>query len=168
MRMRTSRSRSVRRQALRGRLDRAGAADELGDQAASDRGGQERLAGRDDADRGEEVGGRGVLEQEAARPRAERRVDVGVQVEGREDQDADVREVGADPPGGLDAVHLGHADVHEDDVGAFALGQRDRLGAVAGLADGAQARRGVDQDAEAAAQQGLVVGDEDAQIQRCS
>ena len=37
--------------------------------------------------------------------------------------------------GRLDAVHVRHLDVHEDDVGPRGAGQVDRLGAVARLAD---------------------------------
>ena len=43
--------------------------------------------------------------------------------------------VGEDLPRRLDAVELGHADVHEDDVGLELRGQAHGLGAVARLAD---------------------------------
>lgn len=46
---------------------------ELSDELPGDAGGQQRVAGRDDADRGEQVAGRGVLEQEAAGSGAQRR-----------------------------------------------------------------------------------------------
>jgi hypothetical protein len=59
------------------------------DEAAGDARGEQGLAGGQDADRVEEVGGRSVLEQEAARPGPQRRVHVVVEVEGREDQDPD-------------------------------------------------------------------------------
>src|SRR5271157_2216838 len=56
----------------------------------------------------------------------------------------------------------GHPDVHQDDVGPFLPGQRDRLGAVAGLADDLEVRRGVDEHPEAAAHERLVVGHDNA------
>ena len=40
-----------------------------------------------------------------------------------------------DDPAGLDAPALGHADVHDDDVGNDLLGLVDRLDAVRCLAD---------------------------------
>jgi hypothetical protein len=46
---------------------------------------------------------------------------------------------------------MGHPDVHQDDVGPLFPGQRDRLGAVARLADDLEVRRGVDEHPEAAA-----------------
>src|SRR5215470_7899454 len=51
-----------------------------------------------------------------------------------------------------------HPDVHEDDVGPVLPGQRDRLGAVAGLADDLEVRRGVDEHAETSAHERLVIG----------
>jgi hypothetical protein len=69
---------------------------------------------------------------------------------------------GDDPARRLDPVHVGHADVHQHDVGALALGQRDGLGAVAGLADDLHVLLGVEDHAEAAAHERLVVGDHHA------
>ena len=57
----------------------------------------------------------------------------------REHDDADVGHVLFDLAGGLHAVHLGHGDVHQDDVGLEVLGQADGLLAVAGLADDVEA-----------------------------
>ena len=48
--------------------------------------------------------------------------------------------LGEDAPRRLDAVELGHAHVHEDDVGLELAGQAHRLGAVARLADDRQPR----------------------------
>ena len=60
---------------------------ELLDQPAGDRGREQRVAARHDADAVGELLGRDVLEQEAAGARAQRVVDVLVEVEGREHQD---------------------------------------------------------------------------------
>ena len=76
---------------------------------------------------------RSVLEQEAARPGPQRRVDVLVEVEGREDDDPRVAVRLDDQPGGLHTVHLRHAHVHQHDVGVQPLGgsrpPRDRCAA---------------------------------------
>ena len=61
-------------------------AGEVGDQPAGDRGGEQGIAGGDHADGLYEFGGGGVLEEEAAGAGAQRRIDVFVQVEGREHQ----------------------------------------------------------------------------------
>ena len=62
--------------------------------------------------------GREVLEQEAFRAGPEGVVDVIVEVESGEDDDAGIGggRFGPDEAGGLDAVEAGHADVHEDHV----------------------------------------------------
>ena len=60
---------------------------------------------------------RGVLEQKATGAGSERLVDVLVKVEGREHEHTG-RVLAAidDPAGRLDAVHVRHANVHEDDI----------------------------------------------------
>jgi hypothetical protein len=57
-----------------------------------------------------------VLEQEAAHACFEGMVDVLVQVEGGQHQDPRPGIRLDEPGGGLDAVHLRHADVHQDHV----------------------------------------------------
>ena len=47
-----------------------------------------------------------------------------------------MRTGGGDQLGCLDAVHAGHADVHDDHVGAGVPGRADPPGSVAGLAGG--------------------------------
>src|SRR5437867_10100012 len=59
---------------------------------------------------------RHVLEQEPARTRLHRLVDVLVEVEGCQDEHARVASCLGEPPGRLDAVEPGHADVHQHDV----------------------------------------------------
>jgi hypothetical protein len=61
----------------------------------------------------------GVFEQEAAGAGLQCFEDVGVGVVGGQDEDMDILESGelCDLAGGLDPVQLGHANVHEDDVG---------------------------------------------------
>jgi hypothetical protein len=65
----------------------------------------------------------------AARP-----VDVVVDVEGGEHEHLRGRAEGADQAGRLQPVEVGHAHVHEHDVGLEAAGQAHRLVAVLGLA----------------------------------
>ena len=62
-----------------------------------------------------------------------------------------------DLAGGLDAVHLGHRDVHQDHVGLQLLGQPDGLVAVAGLADDVESLVG-HRAAQTFAQHPMVVG----------
>ena len=76
---------------------------------------------------------RGVLEQVAGGPGLlDRPQDVGVGVEGGEDQHPGRGEAGGDLGRGRGPVHLRHLEVHEDHVGSFPLGQ-GRLGPGGGL-----------------------------------
>ena len=103
-----------------------------------------------------------VLEQEAGGADAQRLEDVLAGVEGREHHDRrGVLRVGEDPLGRREPVELGHADVHQHDVGAPAGDDVDRGVAVGRLADDGDVGLGVEDDAKAGAQQALVVGDDD-------
>jgi hypothetical protein len=85
---------------------------DLRDQAPCDRRCEEHLARCDDAHRLEQRLRGHVLQQETARAGLERVVDVLVDVEGGQDEDARHVELsGADQPRRLDAVHHGHAHV---------------------------------------------------------
>ena len=102
-----------------------------------------------------------VLEQEAGGADAQRLEDVLAGVEGREHHDGrGVLRVGEDPLGRREPVELGHADVHQHDVGAPAGDDVDRGVAVGRLADDGDVGLGVEDDAKAGAQQALVVGDD--------
>ena len=61
----------------------------------------------------------------------------------------------------LDAVHLGHADVHQHDVGPFARHEIERGLPVLRLADHLDVRSGAQEDGEPSAHERLVVGDRD-------
>ena len=65
-----------------------GPAGELLDQAAGDARRDQGVPGGDDADRGEDVVQRHVLDEESGRAGAQRAVDVVVVVEGGQDEDA--------------------------------------------------------------------------------
>jgi hypothetical protein len=95
-----------------------GHARELLDEAAGDRRLQQRVAGRRDADRVEQPRGGRVLEQEAARPEAQGVVDVLAGVERRQHEHRGLQaRVAEDRLRRAQAVEIGHADVHEHDVG---------------------------------------------------
>ena len=121
-------------------------------------GGDDGLAARHGADRLGQLGRPGVLEQEPAGAGAQARERVLVQVEGGQDQDLRGGALSGDGRRRINAVHAGHAHIHEDDAGA----QRTRLGqgrgAVGGLADDLNAVLGVENHAEAHAHERLVVG----------
>lgn len=124
---------------------------------------QQRVAGADHADGGDQVFGRDVLEEEAAGSGGQRRVDEVVEVERGQDDHA--RRVGGavqDTAGGLQAVQLGHPDVHQDDVGPGAPDGGDGFGSVGRLGDHIDAVGGEDHP-EAGTGQRLVVGDHHAQ-----
>jgi len=156
----------------RGQIGQAGVRDDLAglvrgepfDQPAGDGRGEQRVAGANRAHRGDELLGRGVLEQEPARPGGQRGVDVLVEVEGGEDDDpAPGSRLGPeDAAGGLEPVHPRHPDVHEDNVGAVLKHRGDRFAAVGGL--GRDRDPGLVQDEpEPAADQCLVIGDDHPQ-----
>jgi hypothetical protein len=70
--------------------------------------------------------------------------------------------IGADQPGGLEGVEHRHADIHQHDVREHASREVDRFASVGGLGGDLHVLLGIDQRGKAAADSGLVVGDEDA------
>ena len=103
------------------------------------------------------------LEQEAARPGAHAFIDVFVEVEGGEDEDACVLVAPAEQPaGGFDPVEAGHAHVHQHDVGFQFGGELDGLIAVGGFADDLEVVVDLQDHAEPGPDERLVVGDEDS------
>jgi hypothetical protein len=135
------------------------------DQAGQDAGREQRLTAVRASDGVDELVGVGVLEQEAAGPGLQGRVDVLVELEHAQHQHAG-RQLRGDGRGGLDAVPTGHADVHEHDVGSQVPGAGHGLGPGGGLADDREVRGGVDEHREAVPQQRLVVDDEHAHLGR--
>ena len=129
---RTSSSRSVRSSNAWGA--QPGRAGELVDHVLGDGGGEEGVSSGDDADRGEQLFGWVVLEHEAAGAGAERFVDVVVEVESCQDRGSArfCRPRGSSRR--LEAVQLGHADVHRGRRGPERA-VIARLEAVAGLGD---------------------------------
>ncbi|GGU73782.1 hypothetical protein GCM10010502_26920 [Kitasatospora aureofaciens] len=104
-----------------------------------------------------DLGGRGVLEQEAVRPGGERLVHVLVQVEGGErDDPGRVGEL-AQTAGGGDPVEPGHPDVHQRDVDPVPAGEFDGLQSVDGIGDHGQLRVLVQEVDQPEAHQRVVV-----------
>ena len=136
---------------------------ELLDQAPCHRRREQRLAGRDDADAGEEPFGRLVLEHEASGSGAQGVVDVLVEVEGREHEHPGVVACagGQQLARRLDPVHARHPHVHQDDVGPEAPRGLDRLLAVARLTDDLDVVVGPEDERKARADHRLIVGDQD-------
>jgi hypothetical protein len=132
------------------------------EQAARHPGRDDGLAAVDHAHGLHEVVCGHVLEQEAGRPRAQRVDDVLVEVVRRQDQHAGRVAELVQPARRLDAVHARHPDVHEDDVGPQRPHLRQRDLAVGGLTDHLDVRLGLQDEAEAGAQQWLVVDQQDA------
>jgi len=110
----------------------------------------------------QQVGRRGVLEEEATRPGPQCRIYVLVEVEGGEDDDPR-RALGFDDlAGGLHAVHLGHAHVHQHHVRRQPLRGLDRLAAVRSLTDYLDVWLGVHHHAKRHPHQLLIVGEQHA------
>jgi hypothetical protein len=100
-------------------------------------------------------------------PCGERVVDVLVEVERRQDQHARRAAVGDLARGG-DPVELGHADVHEHDVGREAPGAVDRLAPRGRLADDLDVGLRVQHHAEAGAGERVIVDEQDADAHAAS
>src|SRR5690606_40065766 len=99
--------------------------------------------------------------------------DVVVVLEGRHDEDAWWRLAHAVGPGVQrpcrgDAVEPRHAYVHQHDVGAGGGDGGGHVRAVGHLADDLEVRLAVDDDAQASANEGLVVDEQDADGHRTS
>jgi hypothetical protein len=152
-----------RSEAGRERPGRTWLAGEVGDQPAGHRRGQQGVACGDHADRVYELGGGGVLDQEAAGAGPERLIDVFVEVEGGEHQHSrPVRAGGGaeDLAGCLQPVHDRHPHVHQHDIGLQLVCLANRGGTVSGLSHDQQAWLGVEDRGEALPHHCLVVGDQ--------
>src|SRR5690606_1013800 len=108
----------------------------------------------------------GVLEQEPAGTGLQALEDVGVGVVGGQDEDADVPQaVGrGELPGGLDAVHPRHPDVHEHHVRSGEAGLPHRLAAVGRLTDHDDVALEVEEEAEAGTHELLVVDEQNPDL----
>jgi NTE family protein len=132
------------------------------DQPAGDRRREQRVAARRHPDGVQEVLRLHVLHQEPGRAGLQRVEHVLVQAVVGEDHDVGAGESGIrrDPPGRLDAVHPRHLDVDQRDVGQVVPGLPDAFLAVRGLRHDLDVVLGVEQRPETAADQRLVVDEQ--------
>jgi len=135
------------------------------DEPARDTGSGNGLPGGDCAHGGGQVLGAGVFDHEPASAGAQRGEDVLIEVERGQDQHTGARRFRpktwrvADATGGLNAVHPGHADVHDDHVQSQLGAERDGLSAVGGCAHDGQAWLRAEDHTESGAYH-RVVGDD--------
>src|SRR5690606_17756073 len=153
---------------LRGLLGDAAARIEVLEQLPGGRGGDDGRARVHRADRREQELRVGVLQEETARAGGDGARGGLVEVEGGEQDDAraPLGRVGGreDAPRRLDAVHDGHTDVHEHDVGARAGRERDALEPVARLPHELEVGLRADEHPDARAEERLVVDEGDADL----
>jgi hypothetical protein len=132
------------------------------DQAARDRGRQQRLSFRDRVDSRDELLGRAALEQETAGAGAQGAEDVLVGLEGREDQDPHLGRHREQLGGRGDTVELRHAHVHQHHVGAAVASPVHGLAAVLRLVEDLDRVVARQDRAQAAAQELVVVDEHDS------
>ena len=128
-------------------------------QDAPDVGRDEGLPAGDRADRVDEFGEGDVLHDRAARAGRERVTERVRRPVRREDEDPGLRIVGENAPGRLDAVHVGHHEIHDDDVRIRLPRLADAALAVLRVADDREVGFRVDERGEAHAENGVVVDD---------
>ena len=100
-----------------------------------DVGGEVAFAAVDGADGVDQIFKVGVFEDVASGSGLEAPVDVFVGVVGGDDDDVGVGTGFTDAADGIDAFQVGHAQVHQGDIGLVLLMQLDGFKAVAGLGD---------------------------------
>src|SRR6266581_2912079 len=124
-----------------------------------DRAGHHPLAGYHRQDTGDDRAGLRVLEHVTAGAGFQRLDHVVVGFEGGQHQDFDLRVLGDDAAGRLDAVEVGHLDVHQHDVRLRGEGDLDRVEAIDGFADDGDAVIAVEQSGQSRPEKRLVVRD---------
>jgi len=111
---------------------------------------------------GDEVGW-GILEQVAFDVVVEVVVDdlmdVGVGAESGEEDDSDIWGVFLELAGGTEAVHAGHSDIHEDDVGLNFFGKFDGFSSIICFSDDFEGGVCLKERAERLSEEGVVVDD---------
>ena len=80
------------------------------------------------------------------------------------EDDFDIRELGDDLPGRLDAVHPGHVDIHDHDIGVQCPRLCDRLLTIASLPDDLDIRIFIEQQSHSLAQHGVVIDQQHAYV----
>jgi hypothetical protein len=132
---------------------------QLLDHARGHLGGQERPSLGGPGDGGQDLVAVGVLQDVARGPGDEHAADDLLVLVARERDDPEVGEVRLEQTRGLDAVHRGHPDVHQDHVGRERTHEREGLRARARLAHHLEVA-GLEEGQEGFAEAGVVVHDE--------
>ena len=140
----------------------AGRGGEVADYLARDRGVQHGLAPVHAADRVDQLAAADVLQHVAHRARFDQALHVLVVVVRGKREHGRAREVGGDPRGRLDAVHLRHLDVHQHDIGVGLLDLPKRLHTVRGDADDQEPVLELQELPGALPDQRVVIHDQDA------
>src|SRR5436190_8438908 len=112
-------------------------------------------------DRRDDLVGRGMLQQVAVGAGGEGVHDPAAIAVGREHEHTGAGVVGGDAPGGLEAVHARHRQIHQHDVGLVLGYRRQRRLAVRSRGNDLHAVSGGEQLLEARAHDDVVVDDED-------
>ena len=109
-----------------------------------------------------------LLEQIAGRPCPQHADDKAlVRMHGQGDH-LDARQFGQELMGGVDPVHVGHADIHDDQIGRALLGQLHRRLAVGRLGHDLHIRLFLDEAPQALSDNLVIVGDQDAALHTAS
>ena len=108
-----------------------------------------------------ELARRGVFEQIAARAVLKRLEHVVLVGFDGEHDDLRVGHVPEDPPRRLDPVHLGHADVEQDQIGFELAGELDRLGPIRCFGHHLELRPALDEAAHRLTIEHLVIDEQD-------
>ncbi|NHI08157.1 two component LuxR family transcriptional regulator, partial [Streptomyces sp. KO7888] len=132
------------------------------EQPPGDPRGQHGLALGCESDGPDQVGGAGVLEEEAAGPGPQGPRHVGVLPEGRQHHDTGARRETGDVLGRGDTVPDRHLDVHQGDVDVLFATDRGGFPAVACLGDHLDVVGVLQDEPDSGAHQRLVVGDQDS------
>ena len=131
---------------------------DLVDQCLRDRRSEQRIPLGDDANAVDQLFGGRIFQHEPAGASAQRSVHVIVKIECREHHHAGSDGgVGTDDLARLDAVHLGHADIHQNDVGFGSPNHLDCVNAVGRFTDHGDVGFGLEDHAEPGAYHLLVV-----------
>src|SRR6266540_4305397 len=126
------------------------------------------LSARDLLDGAEKRRVRGLLQDVALRAGLETAAEKTSLPVGGEDEHGCLGQALAEDLCRLESVHARHADVHDHDVRAPPLGDRDGAGAVRGLPDDPNLRSARQREAKPFADDLVVVSDQASDLARCS
>src|SRR3990172_3983477 len=141
----------------------------VGQQGAGQSGVDVQVAARDGADGVDQLRLGGALRDVSRRAGADRLAQQALVFVSGEDQDASIGQQFLQPPRRLDAsAGTGHADVHQHDVRAQHARQAHGLVAIGCLADDLQIGLGIQERAQARAQDAVIIRDENPNRHKAS